>query len=50
MRIGRAFAVYEDGQPQSIAFFRNEDVVRHPLVQAIVRAYDAHEKKTKQAE
>jgi phosphate starvation-inducible PhoH-like protein len=34
----------------SFTHFRNEDVVRHPLVQAIVRAYDAHERKTKQAE
>ena len=25
--------------------FKSEDVVRHPLVQAIVRAYDAHERK-----
>ena len=40
-----------DGVPSiSFTHFRNEDVVRHPLVQAIVRAYDAHEKKTKQAE
>jgi phosphate starvation-inducible PhoH-like protein len=31
----------------SFTHFRNEDVVRHPLVQAIVRAYDAHEARTK---
>ena len=40
-----------DGVPSiSFTHFRNEDVVRHPLVQAIVRAYDAHEQKTKSAE
>jgi phosphate starvation-inducible PhoH-like protein len=27
-------------------FFRNKDVVRHPMVQRIVEAYDAHEDKT----
>ena len=27
----------------NFTYFRNEDVVRHPLVQAIVGAYDAHE-------
>jgi phosphate starvation-inducible PhoH-like protein len=32
----------------SFTHFRNEDVVRHPLVQAIVRAYDAHEQRNKQ--
>ncbi len=37
-----------DGVPSiSFTHFRNEDVVRHPLVQAIVRAYDAHEGKNK---
>jgi len=37
-----------DGVPNiSFTHFRNEDVVRHPLVQAIVRAYDAHEGKNK---
>jgi phosphate starvation-inducible PhoH-like protein len=30
-------------------YFRNEDVVRHPLVQAIVRAYDAHENRDRDA-
>jgi len=30
--------------------FRNEDVVRHPLVQTIVRAYEAHEHKSKDAQ
>ena len=40
-----------DGVPSiSFTHFRNEDVVRHPLVQAIVRAYDAHEQKSKSAE
>jgi phosphate starvation-inducible PhoH-like protein len=40
-----------DGVPSiSFTHFRNEDVVRHPLVQAIVRAYDAHEQRNKQAE
>ncbi|HWY25067.1 MAG TPA: PhoH family protein [Nevskia sp.] len=40
-----------DGVPSiSFTHFRNEDVVRHPLVQAIVRAYDAHERKDKTAE
>jgi phosphate starvation-inducible PhoH-like protein len=29
----------------SFTYFRNEDVVRHPLVQAIVGAYDAYENK-----
>jgi phosphate starvation-inducible PhoH-like protein len=38
-----------DGVPGiSFTHFRNEDVVRHPLVQAIVRAYDVHEKRSKQ--
>ncbi len=37
-----------DGVPNiSFTHFRNEDVVRHPLVQAIVRAYDAHEGRNK---
>lgn len=37
-----------DGVPNiSFTHFRNEDVVRHPLVQAIVRAYDAHEGKNR---
>jgi phosphate starvation-inducible protein PhoH and related proteins len=34
----------------SFTHFRNEDVVRHPLVQAIVRAYDAHEQRNKSPE
>ena len=39
-----------DGVPSiSFTHFRNEDVVRHPLVQAIVRAYDAHEGRNKDA-
>jgi len=29
--------------------FRSEDVVRHPLVQAIVRAYDAFERRENSA-
>ncbi len=34
-----------DGVPKiSFTFFRKEDVVRHPLVQAIVQAYENHEK------
>ncbi|MDB5975829.1 MAG: PhoH family protein, partial [Nevskia sp.] len=38
-----------DGVPSiSFTHFRNEDVVRHPLVQAIVRAYDAHEGRNKE--
>ena len=34
----------------SFTHFRNEDVVRHPLVQAIVKAYDAHERAHKKQE
>lgn len=32
----------------SFTFFSSRDVVRHPLVQRIVNAYEAHEKKSKQ--
>ncbi len=42
-----AMQVLEGVPSISFTHFRNEDVVRHPLVQAIVRAYDAHEGKNK---
>jgi phosphate starvation-inducible PhoH-like protein len=41
-----AMQVLEGVPSISFTHFRNEDVVRHPLVQAIVRAYDAHEGKS----
>jgi phosphate starvation-inducible PhoH-like protein len=35
-----------DGVPKiSFTYFKKEDVVRHPLVQAIVQAYEEHEKR-----
>jgi len=40
-----------DGVPKiSFTYFRKEDVVRHPLVQAIVQAYEEHEKREAPAE
>jgi phosphate starvation-inducible PhoH-like protein len=42
-----AMEVLKDVQGIGITQFRNEDVVRHPLVQAIVRAYDAFERSGK---
>lgn len=41
-----ALDVLADMDNISFTHFRAEDVVRHPLVQAIVRAYDAHERRT----
>lgn len=39
-----------DGVPGiDVTHFRHEDVVRHPLVQAIVRAYDRHERAARDA-
>jgi phosphate starvation-inducible protein PhoH and related proteins len=37
--------VLKDVPGISFTWFANEDVVRHPLVQRIVRAYEAHEEK-----
>ncbi|MBL6752329.1 MAG: PhoH family protein [Nevskia sp.] len=42
-----AMQVLADVPGIGFTYFRNEDVVRHPLVQAIVRAYDAHEGRDK---
>ncbi len=39
-----AIEVLEDVEGIGMTQFRNEDVVRHPLVQAIVRAYDSFER------
>jgi len=40
-----------DGTPGiGVTHFRHEDVVRHPLVQAIVRAYDHHERAARDAD
>ena len=40
-----------DGVPKiSFTYFKKEDVVRHPLVQAIVQAYEEHEKREAPAE
>jgi phosphate starvation-inducible protein PhoH and related proteins len=39
--------VLKDVEGISFTFFNARDVVRHPLVQRIVRAYDAYEQKTK---
>ncbi|MDR3419154.1 MAG: PhoH family protein [Nevskia sp.] len=43
----QAMQVLEGVPNISFTMFRNEDVVRHPLVQAIVRAYDTHENRNK---
>jgi phosphate starvation-inducible PhoH-like protein len=42
-----AMQVLENVPGIGFTHFRNEDVVRHPLVQAIVRAYEAHENKSR---
>lgn len=39
--------VLKDVEGISFTFFNARDVVRHPLVQRIVRAYEAYEQKTK---
>ncbi len=39
--------VLKDVEGISFTFFTSRDVVRHPLVQRIVNAYEAYEKKTK---
>jgi phosphate starvation-inducible PhoH-like protein len=38
-----AAEVLKDVPGISFTWFANEDVVRHPLVQRIVRAYESHE-------
>ena len=38
--------ILEDVEGISFTWFGNKDVVRHPLVQRIVAAYDVHEEKT----
>jgi phosphate starvation-inducible PhoH-like protein len=45
-----AMEVLKDVPEVGFTHFRNEDVVRHPLVQTIVRAYEAHEHKSKDAQ
>ncbi len=39
--------VLKDVEGISFTFFTSRDVVRHPLVQRIVNAYEAYEKKAK---
>lgn len=39
--------VLKDVEGISFTFFNNRDVIRHPLVQRIVTAYEAYDKKTK---
>lgn len=39
--------VLKNVQEISVTYFDNKDVVRHPLVQSIVEAYDKHEKNNK---
>jgi phosphate starvation-inducible PhoH-like protein len=39
--------VLKDVEGISFTFFNVRDVVRHPLVQRIVSAYEAYDKKTK---
>ncbi len=41
-----ASSILEGVEGIGFTFFANKDVVRHPLVQRIVTAYDAHEAKT----
>jgi phosphate starvation-inducible PhoH-like protein len=41
--------VLKDVQGISFTFFNAQDVVRHPLVQRIVTAYDAYEKLNEKA-
>jgi phosphate starvation-inducible PhoH-like protein len=41
--------VLKDIEGISFTFFNARDVVRHPLVQRIVSAYEAYEKKTNTA-
>jgi phosphate starvation-inducible protein PhoH and related proteins len=38
--------IMQDVEGIGFTFFGNRDVVRHPLVQRIVEAYDAHEERT----
>ncbi|MFX9097163.1 hypothetical protein ABTN72_19075 [Acinetobacter baumannii] len=40
--------VLKDVPAIGFTHFRNEDVVRHPLVQTIVCAYDAFERRSKE--
>lgn len=39
--------VLQDVEGISFTFFNNRDVIRHPLVQRIVTAYEAYDKKSK---
>jgi phosphate starvation-inducible PhoH-like protein len=39
-----ACSVLESVEDISFTHFESRDVVRHPIVQSIVDAYDAHEK------
>jgi len=43
-----ASSILDDVDGLSFTYFANQDVVRHPLVQRIVTAYDAHESQTSQ--
>lgn len=45
-----AIDVLKDVDDISMTFFDPRDVVRHPMVKRIVKAYDAHEAKVEQAE
>ena len=45
-----ATQVLEDVEGITFTWFANKDVVRHPLVQRVVTAYDAHEARTSQLE
>jgi phosphate starvation-inducible PhoH-like protein len=43
--LDQALTVLKDVEDIGFSFLDNKDVVRHPLVQQIVTAYDAYEKK-----
>jgi phosphate starvation-inducible PhoH-like protein len=45
-----AIEVLRDVDGVSLTIFTAKDVVRHPLVQRIVRAYEAHEHERAQAD